>query len=263
MHGLLARLVVVTLLALAAGPAWAQADQPPPTPEPAPPVAPPAPAPPAPAPPPRAVDVEAPGRGAPALAAAPALAPDGSPVVRAVAGNLGFFFKLGGLATLDHSNTTRNVNALGFTQVGLKFVVSEKLMVPVYFGTGLQHSSAETCSGVGPCNTATSTDMGIEAGAGLEYHFRIWRRISPFVGAGLGIGYVNPSGAANWNLGVGIAPYLGVEYYLGDRLSLTAEYMLTFEIGYQKSGVVGAETSTTTFAYRTLAGGALVVTYYF
>jgi len=253
MHGLLARLVVVTLLALAAGPAWAQADQPPPTPEPAPPAPPPTPAP-APAPP-----APAP---APTLAA-PALAPDGSPVVRAAAGNLGFFFKLGGLATLDHNNTSRNVNALGFTQVGLKFVVSEKLMVPVYFGTGLQHSSAETCPGMGPCNTATSTDMGIEAGAGLEYHFRIWRRISPFVGAGLGIGYVNPSGAANWNLGVGIAPYLGVEYYLGDRLSLTAEYMLTFEIGYQKSGVVGAETSTTTFAYRTLAGGALVITYYF
>jgi opacity protein-like surface antigen len=257
MHRLLARLVVVSLLAFAAGAAWAQADQPAPAPEPAPP--PPAPAPaPAPAPTPRAVDGEAPGRAAPAPAAP---APDGSPVVRAQAGNLGFFFKLGGLAMLDHNNTSRTVDALAFTQVGVKFVLSEKLMLPVYFGTGLQHSKLQQCD-MGPCTTTKSTDMGIEGGFALEYHFRIWRRISPFVGGGLGIGYLNPAGASNWNVGVGFGPFLGVEYYLGDRLSLTAEYMLTFEVGYQKTANVGTE-STTTFAYRTLAGGALVVTYYF
>jgi len=260
-------LLLVTATLLLSSAAWAQADQPPPAPEP-PVVAPPPPPAPAPPPPPRrVVDDESPGRSAPpaAPAAAPARAPDGSPVVRAQAGDLGFFFKLGGLATLDHSNTSRVVDALAFTQVGLKFVSSERLMLRAYFGTGLQHSKAQSCPDVGTCTTTKSTDMGIEGGVTLEYHFRVWRRISPFVGAGLGLGYVNPSGGSNWNLGVGFGLFFGVEYYLGDRLSITAEYMLTFEVGYQKlpTGVPGTSSSITTFAYRTLAGGALVVTYYF
>jgi opacity protein-like surface antigen len=263
-------LAIATLLLLQ-GAAWAQ-DQPAPAPEPPtaappppPPAPPPAPPPPAPPPAPRAVDTETPGRAA-APPAAPAAAPDGSPVVRAQAGNLGFFFKLGGLATLDHSNTSRTVDGLAFTQIGMKFVSSERLMLRAYFGTGLQHSKAEACPATGTCSSSKSTDMGIEAGVTLEYHFRVWRRISPFVGAGLGLGYINPSGAENWNVGVGFGPLVGVEYYLGDRLSVTAEYMLTFEVGYQKvptgSGA-GATASVTTFAYRTLAGGALVITYYF
>jgi hypothetical protein len=255
------------ILLLQGAAAWAQADQPAPAPEPpavapAPPAPAPPPAPPAPPPPsPRAVDGESPARSAPPAAPA-APAPDGSPVVRAKAGNLGFFFKLGGLATLDHNNTSRTVNALGFTQVGLKLVPSDNLLVRLYFGTGLQHSQT-SCPEFGTCTAESSTDMGLEVGTTLEYHFRVWRRISPFVGAGLGLGYVNPSGGNNWNVGVGLGPLLGVEYYLGDRFSLTAEYMLTFELGYQKSETGSGAASVTTFAYRTLAGGALVVTYYF
>jgi opacity protein-like surface antigen len=260
-------IVLVIAALLVSSVAWAQADQPAPAVEPEQPTMSPAPAPPpppAPRPARHAVDEESPGRSVPPAAApvAPA-APDHSPVVRAQGGNVGFYFKFGGLATLDHNNTTRTVDALAFTQVGLKLVVSEHLMVPIYFGTGLQHSKAEDCPTPNTCDTHTSTDVGIEAGFGLEYHFRIWRRISPFIGAGIGVGYVNPSGANNWNVGVGFGPILGVEYYIADRLSLTAQYMLTFQVGYQKSEVMGDQVKTTTFDYRTQAGGALVVTYYF
>ena len=216
-----------------------------------------------PAPAPRAVDRELAGPQRRAGRRPPAPAPDGSPVVRAQAGNLGFFFKLGGLATLDHNNTSRNVNALGFTQVGLKFVSSEKLLVRAYFGTGLQHSKAESCPEFGTCTSATSTDMGIEAGVDLEYHFRIWRRISPFVGAGLGTRLHQPLGRQQLERGRGLRaahrrgvlprrppePDGGVHAHHRGRLPE----------GEHRRG----RASTTTFAYRTLAGGALVVTYYF
>lgn len=177
----------------------------------------------------------------------------GDPVVRARGGNMGLYFLFGGLAGLTHSNVDRNIGALIFNRVGLKFVFSEHWMLPIWFGTGLRVDSVDD-----PTIDAT-TDWGIDLGVGFEYHFRIWRRISPFVGAGVGFDLQDQTGADNIRFGMGIGPSLGVEYYLGDRLSLSAVYLFTIQLVYQDSPLA----STTTFGIATLAGGAVTLTYYF
>jgi hypothetical protein len=183
---------------------------------------------------------------------------DLSPVVRAHAGNVGLFFRFGGLATLQASGNARAV-APGFllTQVGAKFVKNEHWIFPVYFGTALRLQSASPAAGA----SSTSGDVGLEAGGGLEYHFRIWRRISPFLGFTGGLAYLNPSGSDDWTIGFGFGPGLGVEYYIADRVSLTAQYMAVLQIASQKLGAAGG--SLTQVVFQTLAGGALNLTCYF
>jgi hypothetical protein len=97
-------------------------------------------------------------------------------------------------------------------------------------------------------------------GGGFEYHFRIWRRISPFLGASLGLYFEDPSGENNLRFGVDLGPNLGVEYYIADRLSLSAQYLLAIQILNAQSG---QDISNTSFIFRTLAGGAMNLTYYF
>jgi hypothetical protein len=68
---------------------------------------------------------------------------------------------------------------------------------------------------------------------------------------------------------VGLGPILGVEYYIADRVSLTAMYMLVIQIAHQEqpgaAGPFGPTDSNnlTTFSFSTMAGGALNLTYYF
>jgi hypothetical protein len=194
-------------------------------------------------------------RPAPAPAPAPANpGPHGGeemPAVRAEAGNIGMYFRFGGLASLAHSNNTRTIGPLVFTQVGMKFVFSETWMLPVYFGTGLRVDS--------PDEGDSATNWGIDLGAGFEYHFRIWRRISPFLGVSLGINMEDPTMEDNLRFGFGVGPSLGVEYYIADRLSVTAMYMFVIQLNYQDDPA----NSVTTFSMQTLAGGALNITYYF
>jgi hypothetical protein len=179
--------------------------------------------------------------------------PVDGPVVRAEGGNIGMYFLFGGLAGLTHSNVDRNIGALVFNRVGVKFVFSEKWMLPIWFGTGLRVDSVDA-----PGVDAT-TDWGIDLGAGFEYHFRIWRRISPFFGAGIGFDIQDETGSDNIRFGMGLGPTLGVEYYIGDRLSLSALYMFIIQLVYQDNPAA----STTTFGFSTLAGGAVTITYYF
>lgn len=211
---------------------------------------------PPPAPPP-AADPE-PTPAPPPAAAAPAADPD-SPVVRAEAKNMGMYFRFGGLANLTHSNNSRNVGPLLFSQVGMKFVFSEKLMLPIWFGTGIRVDNPD--DGIPATNEDSATNWGIDLGVGIEYHFRIWRRISPFIGGQFGFNVQDPTQDDNIQLGVGLGPVMGVEYYVADRVSVTAMYMFTIQIGYQDApdGAI----STTTFGLSTLAGGALNITYYF
>ncbi|MBW2734744.1 MAG: hypothetical protein JRH20_20345 [Deltaproteobacteria bacterium] len=179
----------------------------------------------------------------------------GMPAVRAEAGQWGMLFRFGGLAALTHAGNTRPVGSTVMTHVGLKKVLSENWMVPFYFGMSLGMRSPE--------NLPSSTDFGFEGGGGIEYHFRIWRRISPFIGATAGLFYVNPAGDDNWTLGFGVGPQVGVEYYIADRLSLTAMYMFSINLAVQKSPGFPDSTTTTGFGMETLAGGALTMTYYF
>jgi hypothetical protein len=176
--------------------------------------------------------------------------PDDSPVVRAAGGDYGLFFRFGGLGTMTATGEReRNVNNLLISQVGLKIAFSERWLLPIFLGTGLRLTKP---SGSGE----SRTDWGTDAGAGFEYHFRIWRRISPFVGANLELGFNDPSGSNNFVFSAAMGPQLGVEYYFGDRVSLTAQYEFLFRINYEDS-------IASAFSFATQAGGILTLTYYF
>jgi hypothetical protein len=264
------RALAAIVLVLSPSPLLAQGDQPPPSPPP--PASQPAPAPatqpPAPKRGPTAVDREEP-RPFRLRAASEAAMPDGSPVVRATGGQLGMFFRFGGLATLFASGSSRAVpgsssgsssstatEPLLLTQVGLKFVSSERLMIPIYVGSSVRVVSPES--------GANRTDWGLDFGAGLEFHFRIWRRISPFAGLMLGLGFSDPSGENNRIIGFGIGPILGVEYYIADRVSLSAQYQLTLQVvGEDRPSGSSGSSSTTTFMFQSQAGGAMTLSYYF
>ncbi|MCC7384295.1 MAG: hypothetical protein IT384_20790 [Deltaproteobacteria bacterium] len=226
---------------------------PPPAPlPPPPPIAPPAPrapAPPAarrlptpPAPPEAPEAPEAPEPGATASA-------DEVPVVRAREGDWGMFFRFGGLSTLTASNNTRDLNGMLVTQVGMRAVLDDAWVVPFSFGSGVRSVNPEGLSDA-------AVDVGLDLGVGFEYHFRIWRRISPFVGLGLGFGLGDPEGRNNFVLGFGLGPSMGIEYYIADRVSLIAQYLLTFQVEVSPENYTG-------LSLNTLAGGAATLVFYF
>lgn len=185
------------------------------------------------------------------FATSPASAQDSAdmPVVRAQEGDWGMFFRFGGLSTLLAEGNSRNVGGLLLSQVGFKKVLSEESQIPFYMGAGFRLIDPD-----GPGDNAT--DVGLDIGGGWEYHFRIWRRISPFVGVTFGIGFTNPTGDDNTTIGLGFGPIAGVEYFVADRVSLTAQYILSvqFEV---------VPDSFTAVQFSTLAGGAMNLTFYF
>lgn len=159
------------------------------------------------------------------------------------------FFRFGGLGTMSASNNTRLINGLMLTQTGLRIVASESHVFPVFFGGGYRLVSPRLGDSEG--------DWGMDVGGGYEYHFRIWRRISPFVGFQLGVGISDPTGEENLVLGVGFGPTMGIEYYIADRVSLIAQYLLNFQVELVPSDEFAA------FSVNTLAGGALNLVFYF
>ncbi len=254
-------------------PAWGQGDQPMPTP-PGPeaqPAAAPASSPAASVSPPMApvqgADGEEPGAVIPPppptkVAAVVAKGSTDAPVVRAN-NNWGFIWRLGGLARLTHIGNARAIgNGTAMTHIGIKYAPSETWMFPIYAGVAMTMTNP-------PGTDNSVTNFGIEFGGGVEYHFRIWRRISPFVGASAGFFYTNPTGDDTYDVGFGLGPVMGIEYYIADRLSLQA--LSTFVIamaGETRPGRVpggpGTDASTrTSFGGYTSVGGALNVTYYF
>jgi hypothetical protein len=180
---------------------------------------------------------------------------NGNPVVRAATGDMGMTFRFGGLATMTATGNQHTIGPLVFSQVGWKFVLSETWQIPLYWGLGIHFVNTEV-------NDASNdaTNWGMALGGGIEYHFRIWRRISPFIGGLLGLSFEDPTGENNLKFGIDLGPNVGVEYYVGDRLSLTAQYLLAIQLGHENKG---PEASQTSFVFRTLAGGAMILTYYF
>ena len=170
------------------------------------------------------------------------------PVVRADAEDWSMFFRFGGLATMLAGNNTRTIDALMVTQVGMKYVPSEDTRIPFFLGFGIRHNAPDGGSG--------ATDWGFDLGAGYEWHFRIWRRISPFFGLNGGLGLADPDGNNNLVFGLGLGPTMGVEYFIADRMSLTAQYLMTFQLEIQPEDHVA-------FQFSTLAGGALNLSWYF
>lgn len=173
-------------------------------------------------------------------------------IVRAEKGDIGMFFKFGGLATMGVAghNPVAFVApaAFGFSEVGAKFVLSEKWMIPVSIGLGLNH--------IKPENTDGRTSWGLSATVGFEYHFRIWRRISPYLGGRLNIQVVDPTGKNNLTGHLNLGGVAGVEYYVADRVSLSAEFMINFNMAFTKN-------PTADIKFFSSAGGALTVTFYF
>lgn len=199
----------------------------------------------------------APARVTPARAKQPAASDkplDTSPVVRAARGNLGLFFRFGGLATLTASGDSQNTGkSLWTNQIGLKLVLSEKYMIPIFFGFGIHGNT--------PADGDSSTDWNLDLGGGVEYHFRIWRRFSPVISGVLKLGFSDASGGDNLNVHLSLGPAVGVEYYVADRLSLTAQYRFLLRLAYQDSETETSEVTSVQLA--TQSGGSLTLTFYF
>jgi hypothetical protein len=191
------------------------------------------------------------------LASAPAAAQDlhpvdSAPVVRAARGDIGMFFRFGGLAnmTAAGANSTQVTQNFLFSHAGVKFALTDRWMLPIYFGVGLNVGAQDSPGG-------TNVDWGMMFGGGFEYHFRIWRRISPFFGGTVGFEFNKPSGPNMLRFATSLGPQLGIEFFWADRASLAAYYQFIFS-------VVRAEaTATTSVAFLTAAGGGLMLTFYF
>jgi len=192
------------------------------------------------------------------LCAAPSTAAaSDSNVVRAAAGNWGMFFRAEGLATLGTESERLEVGGAGVipretalfvTQVGMRAVLSERWIIPFYLGFGVRVLDPDG-------NIDSRTDYGLDVGGGFEYHFRVWRRISPFVGATIGLQSFDPAGNDNGIIVLGLGPTLGVEYYLGDRVSILLQYLVRFGFGFSEPAFE--------FSFNTRAGGALSLSFYF
>lgn len=192
-----------------------------------------------------------------------------SPVVRAQAGNWGFMFVFGGLATMisnnfnswndnaRHTVNVQNYNSL-YSEFGVKYMFTDPLAFYLTFGVGMVHYAPEAD------NQDDQTSWGLTATAGVEYHFRVWRRISPYIGASMSFGGLDPTGKENGQFlwGVGL-PHVGIEYFWGDRASLAAEYTLQLALIRQMDPAQAAE--WTGFGFGTLLshGGNMRLTFYF
>ena len=218
---------------------------------------------PPPPPPPRS-NARAGGRRGGKLKAKGAAATDtDSPVVRANGeeGNMGLFFRFGGLATMTATGDSVDGNQSAInTQLGIKFVMSESIMLPLFFGMAITMDK----TGDGDPSNNFSMDLG----AGLEYHFRIWRRLSPFFGAMLKLGFYDPTGEDNLAVRFHVGPTIGIEYYIADRVSLSAAYMLMISV---VASAVGTDNTVLDFDMKTdsgfdvaaSSGGEMTLTFYF
>jgi hypothetical protein len=159
------------------------------------------------------------------------------------------FFSFGGLANMDAGSPSLDVAGFIFNQVGVKFALTQRWMLPVSFGLGLNVYEPD-----GPADR--NVDWGMMLGVGFEYHFRIWRRISPFVGAGIGFEFNDPRDRDNLRFGASLGPRMGIEFYWADRASLSAHYEFRLQ-------VVHMQESFTRVSLLTAAGGGLTLTFYF
>lgn len=192
--------------------------------------------------PPRAKSAKAPASVEPT-------ADDTSPVVRAQPGDYGLIFRFGGLGTLTANGARLFAgddynDGLVVHQVGIKKVFTENLMVPFHFGVGFRDDDLDQ---------PKEHIAVIVANVGLEYHFRNWRRISPYFGAALGLS-LDASGESDVQPSLSLGPILGIEYYVFDRVSLQAQFSAVVAIG------LGEEIQ---LLVSTQAGGSLNLTFYF
>ncbi|NOZ85493.1 MAG: porin family protein [Deltaproteobacteria bacterium] len=181
-------------------------------------------------------------------------------IVRAESGNFGIYFSFGGIATLAVGATGRKIdknrvgNAVAFA--GLKLVPSDNIVIPVGIGLSFGHSDIDGDAG--------TNNFGMALSGGLEYHFRVWHRISPYIGAKAQLDYLDPTGDDNWEFGINLGPSLGVEYYIADRLSLSAEYNFLMDLRFSDAKAVGGDLkSDLLFSTGVTNAGTVYISFYF
>lgn len=182
-----------------------------------------------------------------------------APVVTAQEGQWAFLFRFGGLAPLSFRGVNdftvepaTGAGATGqlFTEFGMRKVL-KRFSIPFWVGLAMVNDSTRT--GVSTSNTS----FGLSGGVGLQYTFRAWRRIAPYVGGFGQLQFIDPTGDANWLLGFALGPVLGVEYYIADRVSLFAQ-------GQFALGVAIADASARVIMGPTMSmGGNTGVNVYF
>ncbi|MCA9664434.1 MAG: outer membrane beta-barrel protein [Myxococcales bacterium] len=186
----------------------------------------------------------------------PAVNPE-MPVERVKGGEWGFAWRFGGLASLAATGNGSGVGNIILTEIALKYVPNENWRVIGFFGTGLRLDSPE--------GGTSGTDWGLSLGGGFEYHFRIWRRISPYFGVQLALGLRDPAGDiggdSNLSFSLSLGPQIGIEYFIFDHVSLQATYL--FFLQFELNTYAAASVRGTRFEFGTGAGGALTLTIYF
>lgn len=183
-----------------------------------------------------------------------------APVVTAQEGQWAFLFRFGGLApfsfrgvndfTVEPAVAAAGPTGQLFTEFGMRKVL-KRFSIPFWVGLAMVNDSTRT--GVSTSNTS----FGLSGGVGLQYTFRAWRRIAPYVGGFGQLQFIDPTGDANWLLGFALGPVLGVEYYIADRVSLFAQ-------GQFALGVAIADASARVIMGPTMSmGGNTGVNVYF
>jgi opacity protein-like surface antigen len=188
------------------------------------------------------------------------------------AGSKGMLFSFSGLATLGAG--------LYEGGIGAKLYLSDYTAVRGMVQFALS-STKTPANNVGQADGSTS-DNTFGAGGAIELHFTK-SRISPYIGAGIIFSTRSTEEKAagpaatqqtiknqNGSTSIGIGVLLGVEYYVTNGVSLSAEYALGFTSTSLKDVEVsypGAQTQTTKQGSATAIGiqnsGALTLAVYF
>ena len=171
------------------------------------------------------------------------------PVQRFAPGQWGMTFTFGGLAPMSITGANDYaVNRLLFTELGFRRVF-EHVILPFSVGAGVFHHK--------PGGGGHQTDVGLAGSIGVLGYFRVWRRIAPHFGGLFRVHYVDPSGSRNWQVGLAVGPVIGIEYFVGDRVSLLLQGNALLGLDFfDQLMQVHASTNIS-------AGGQMGLTFYF
>jgi opacity protein-like surface antigen len=201
------------------------------------------------------------------------------------AGSKGMLFSFSGLSALGASEYNLGGNTYG---LGLKLFLSDYMAVRAGVQLGLLSKKTPANPPAGWISVdATSSDNTFGVGGAIELHFTK-SRISPYFGAGIMFSTEStesktsdtaPAGGtltqttiknAGGATSIGIGALLGVEYYVTNGVSLSAEYQLGFTSTSNKDVEVstpGTPTVTTKQGSSTSIGiansGVLTLAIYF
>jgi hypothetical protein len=141
------------------------------------------------------------------------------------------------------------INRLLFTELGFRRVFDNGWVVPFSIGAGIFHHNPDT--------GGSQNDVGLAFTVGVLRYFRTWRRIAPHGGGNVRLHYLDPTGSANWRINLIFSGLLGIEYFVGDRVSL----LLQGEVGIGVS--ILDQLQQVRAATQVPAGGQMGLVFYF